>query len=448
MYAQEYKGSNVVMILKFSQPKSPNYLGLEDKIAYEEERAWVANDLIEYAAREGKYEDKAKTFEEKLAIRPEKGTYIDYVARRGTFADKGEKGQGEVGTGIFGKNGAIEGAERDRVAKVFRTTGGNIWHGIVSPSREVGDKLFDNKEKAMDFAKSCMSRFIASTHLKYDNVEWYCGWHDDSLSGIKHIQFAFCEKEKHLNSKGQKVYTTKGTINKKAILKSMLNFEEYFSGHRNDVHLARDDLIKHFKSLDLKNIKNDICLDLINLSNDLPSVKGRIGYRSPDLETFRERIDKLANRLIKDIPNLNKSYQSLIDRIGEREERFKSLGNKLSDESIIAKNISDLKQDIKERIGNSIINVASRMKSEKHNEEFLRLKQSQLNFVAQTKAETELRRKKQSERRKDLKRLRRIFSMWWNDVSSPDYVAEFYRDIKKYKQENSNENENEGDDDK
>jgi len=427
--------------MRFSTAKPPNYLKGQDRLAYMEERAWVANDFAEYCGREGKYADKAEPFEEQIVAKPIKGTYLDYVARRGTFADKANDDNPE-GTGIWGKNGKLEGEELARVKKLFATTPGIIWHGIISPAKELGDKFLNSKEKAMEFTNACLTRFISSTHLQADNVEWYAGWHDDAASGIKHIQFAFCEKGERLNSKGVKGYTQKGVIRKSALADALLNFEEYFSQHRNDVHLARDDLMAKIRPLKARDVKVDFANDLLKLANDLPEVKGRAGYRSKEYEPYRERIDALVDRLIKEVPAIRDSYIQLMSKVKEREERFNKTAGDLKNMHPTDK-IAELREDIKVRLGNSIIAFAQRVKfTDDFNKNFAALQASKLAMMQQRQEEAKLRRQKQNEQRKRRKRFSRLFNVWWQSENNRDLVAEFYEHIAKLQNENISNNEN------
>ena len=434
----EMRSSNVVLRMRFSMYNPPKYLKGKDKLAYMEERAWVSNDYIDYCAREGKYADKAESADCKFAITPEKGTYLEYVSRRGNFADK-DKLNAPIGMGIFGKNGNIEGEELERVKKHFQTTKSHIWHGIISPSRELGDKFLKDKEMAKEFVQSCFTRFLSSTHLDYDNVEWYAGWHDDSASGIKHIQFAFCEKDQKLNKFGEVAYTQKGLIKKSTLADALINFEEYFSGHRNDVHLARDDISQKFKNLNVRNIKTNIADALLKLAQDLPNVVGRAGYNHKAYEPFRERIDKLSDKLIKSVPELNKSYIKLISRVSEREERFLATAKDFKNMQPTDK-VAELRKDIKARLGNSIISVAKRMKFTIENDNaFMLLHQERLSMMEQMRKESKLRRKKQSERRKEIKRIRRAFDNWYSEMSAPDYLEEFYLSLQRFKDNTTEE---------
>lgn len=437
----EARSSHVILKMKFSMPNPPNYMRGQDRVDYLEERAWVSNDFVDYAGRQGKYSDKETPQAERFVIAPEKGNYLEYVSRQGTFADKGSKSENPKGTGVWGKDGPLEGDDLERVKKVFQTTEGNIWHGIISPTKELGDLRLDSKEKAIEFTNACFTRFISSTHLRYDNVEWFCGWHDDSESGIKHIQFAFCEKDKHINAKGNLSYTQRGLIKQSALADALVSFEEYFSGHAQDVHIARDELFKTFKALSPRDIKVDLASELLQLAKDLPKVKGRSGYRSDEFEPYRERIDKLSGKMIKYIPELNKNYINLMDKVAEREERFQETAKQFSKMQPSDK-IAQLRKDIRERLGNSIISFARRVDYNDRQKNFEALREQNLSMMAQARAEKFLRQQQKSERRADSKRFSRLFSRFYASTSGKDYLEDFYKDIEKYRNENAVNNSN------
>ena len=279
----ESSSTNVVMLMAFTKASPPAGMKGEKRMAYMEERAWFSGDHIDYAGRMGKYADKAESHDEQFAQLPSHGNFMDYVSRQGTFAGKGEAGgHAQSGTGVFGRRGAIEGKALEDLRDELKKTKSIIWHGVISPRKEVGDKLLADKAAAMEFMNANFDRFLNMTHLKAKNVEWYAGWHDDSTSGIKHIQFAFWEKAPHPNAKGGKSYTRVGSIRKQALADGLELFEEYFSGHQHDVHIVRDNLSKYLKQASPKEVKREIANDLIALAKVLPKVRGSEGYNNPD----------------------------------------------------------------------------------------------------------------------------------------------------------------------
>ena len=429
MHEQEVRSNNVILRMRFSQPRPPTYMKGKDKLAYMEERAWVANDFIEYAGREGTYAYKGE--DESPLVAPMQGTYLEYVSRQGAFSDKGEKTQKD-GTGVWGKNGVLVGAELERVKKLFQTTEGNIWHGLISPTKEMGEKFFADKESAMEFTQACFTRFLSSTHLNYNNVEWYCGWHDDSASGIKHIQFAFCEKQPHVNAKGKQSYTQKGVIRKSALADALINFEEYFSGKRNDVHLARDTLMQKIKDVKLQDVQEDVAVKVYELAQKLPKVSGRGGYRHPEYAPYRKEIDGIVDELLRRVPTLNKSYVTLQSKVAEREERFKDV-SKGFEKMKPSDKVAELRQDIRERLGNSIIALSKRFRREITANEFAELRERRLSLMMATQEESRLRKKKQAQAKREQKRFRRIFGEWWKQTTSPNYMEQFYKDLEKFK---------------
>lgn len=428
----EVRSSHVILKMKFSMPNPPAYLKGQDRLDYLEERAWVSSDFIDYAGRQGKYADKAKSHDEQFSVLPEKGNYLDYVARRGIFADKAEKGSGENGTGVWNEHGELSGDELEKVKKIFQTTDGNIWHGIISPTKELGDEKLDTKEKAMDFSKACFTRFLAATHLDKNNITWYCGWHDDSESGIKHIQFAFCETAPHLTGKGERTYTRKGVIRPTVLADALINFEEYFSGHREDVHIARDEILKTFKRISPTEIKKELAVELLGLAKALPKVQGKIGYRSEVIAPFREQIDNIANKMFRDIPQLNRQYIELMSKVQEREERFASTARQFQNMKPSDK-IGALRRDIRERLGNSIIAFAKRVDYDERQAEYQAIKEKNISLMQEAREEKFLRQKQKAERRKDTRKFARLLNLFYKETTSKDYLEEYYNDLERLK---------------
>ncbi len=424
--------ANIVMMLRFLQPTPPAYLKGQARLDYAQERSWYENDYIDYAGRQGKYEEKAHSDDEKFSAPASANGYLDYVSRRGSFASKGEKGSGVIGTGIFGRDGVIEGEKLERMKAELKRTKSNIWAGIISPRKEVADELLSDKKKAMTFMQENFNRFIRRTHLNPDNVEWYAGWHDDSESGIKHIQFSFWEKQPHRNSRGAQSFTQRGCIRKQALADSLEQFEEYISGHQHDVHIARDNLQKYMRQASPDAVKGEIARDLIALSKILPKVQGRAGYNHPSYAPYRRQIDALTTKLLRDVPAIRERYQSVLDKISEREGRFKKIAQGMENMSPSSDTIERLREDIKIRMANSVIGMARRFATEDRAIAWATIRAENDNIRRQIQERRE-RQKQRNARRKDFKRIKRAFDAWYSHDG--ENVLDFYEDLERLKLE-------------
>ena len=164
--------------------------------------------------------------------------------------------------------------------------------------------------------------------------------------------------------------------------------------------------------------------------------------RSKEYEPYRERIDALVDRLIKEVPAIRDSYIQLMSKVKEREERFNKTAGDLKNMHPTDK-IAELREDIKVRLGNSIIAFAQRVKfTDDFNKNFAALQASKLAMMQQRQEEAKLRRQKQNEQRKRRKRFSRLFNVWWQSENNRDLVAEFYEHIAKLQNENISNNEN------
>ncbi len=426
-YETRATSKNVVMILAFTQPKPPAYLKGERRAQYIEERAWYTSDHVDYAGRTGKYEEKATPHDEQFAEIPEHGNFVDYVSRRGSFSEKGGKGgYAPSGTGIFGRNGAIEGKDLENLRKELKATKSNIWHGVISPRKEVGDKLLANKQMAMEFMKSNFDRFLNTTHLKAKNIEWYAGWHDDSTSGIKHIQFAFWEKGSHTDSRGKQSYTQRGCVSKRSLADSLEQFEEYFSGHRDDLHIVRDNLSKYMRQASPKEVKREIARDLIALAQALPATRGRAGYNHPAYAPYRKQIDAIALKLIRDVPTIRDRYQAIMDKLSEREERHKAVAAGMENMSPSDRTMTDLRNDLHTRLGNSVIAMARRFSSDAKSVEWNKIREER-DYLRQNRRKRLAKQRQERERKSNYKRMSRLFNAWYS--SEAQSVLEYYEEI-------------------
>ena len=439
MKGQEVRTNNVVMRLHFFTKTPPDKLFGDERLAYAKERAWLETDYVDYAGRTGKYSDKAQSKEEKIQETPgkNKGDHLQYVARRGAFAEQ-KKGGGKDGTGVWNKDGELTGKELKNVAEIFKKTDGIIWSGIISPAKEIGDEKLDSKEKAMDFTKACFERFLTSTHLRADNITWYAGWHDDSASGIKHIQFAFCETKPHLTERGEMKYSRKGAIKKETLADALLNFEEYFSGHRNDYHLARDEFMQTLKSVGRKDVKTETAKTLLDLAYELPKVKGRGGYRHPDYAPYRAKIDALCDRLLVEVPSLRNGYLKVASEIENRRKRFEQTAQGFEKMKPTLASVDELRTDIKARFGNAVIKLANRIRfttvGAQIRAQYKVLATAQYTMMQERAEKKRIKMQARAVEKKEERAIARMFDEFWTKNVEHDWISEYYADLERIKE--------------
>lgn len=420
---------NIIMNISFTPKNPPAYLKGKARSAHIAERAWYESDYIDYAGREGKYAEKATSHDEKF-FAPEipHGNYLDYVSRTGSFAVKGEKGASGKGTGIFGKNGVIEGKDLEALKARLKSTKSIIWHGYISPRREVGERMLADKQAAIEFMQANMERMIKRMHLNAKNVEWYAGWHDDSVSGIKHVQFSFWEKEPHLNSRGKKTFTQRGAISKTALADILEQLEESVSGHQHEVHTVRDELRKRLQGVTPLDMKKSLIKELIALGKALPRVQGRAGYNHPAYAPYREKIDALVKRVLTEIPSVRQGYANVQDKLREREQRFQAVASYMR-EMQPTDTVSPLRADLHARIANSVISLAKRFSFGENMERWdkLRAENEKRSRIAKRNSERYMRQKRNHERVRDLNRISNLFDAW--SANCFDEVEKYYMEL-------------------
>ena len=439
MASNENKASsaNVVMLLAFTQANPPAYLKGKRRAQYLSDRAWYTGRHIDYAGRTGEYADKAAPHDETFSSLPAHGNFMDYVSRQGSFEGKGERGgYAPAGTGIFGRDGPIEGEALEKLRETLKTTESIIWHGVISPRKEVGDKMLASKEDAMAFMHANFDRFLRRTHLDPKNVEWYAGWHDDSASGIKHIQFAFFEKAPHLTARGGLAYTTRGCFKTSALANGLEQFEEYFSGHRDDVHIARDNLRKYMKEATPADVKRGLARELLALAKDLPKVRGRAGYAHAAYAPYRARIDALVQKLVREVPAVRERYEALMQRVAEREARAASVAGNMKNMKPTPPSAA-LREDIRVRMGNSVINMAKHFAYEDRaaeNAAAWEKIRAERDYLRRETLARRMRQQQAHRRKKELRRMKRMFDSWYAGGAEFD-VLEFYKDLAQRKEQ-------------
>ena len=417
---QQVTSANVILRMAFVQPTPPAYLKGARRAQYLSDRAWYSGGHIDYAGRMGQYAGKAVSYEDRFTAGCHKdGNFIDYVSRQGTFTSKGVAGgRAEDGTGIFGRDGVIEGEALQRLRKELRETKSIIWNGVISPRKEVADTMLSSKRAAMEFMQANFDRFLSMTHLRAENVEWYAGWHDDAASGIKHIQFAFWERKPHRTARGDMKYTYRGCLDKQALANGLELFEEHLSGHKNDIHIARDNLRKFMLQASPQDVKRSIAKDLIALSAKLPKVQGKAGYAHPLYAPYRAEVDAITQRLINDVPQVRERYDNIMGAICEREIRYMRVAAGMTNMKPDPLKTEQLRADIQVRIGNSVIGMARRFASDERAVQWANIRAEQERMARKCLA---------ARRRKNLKKALRLFDQWY--AGEQQDVLDYYRDL-------------------
>lgn len=316
--------------------------------------------------------------------------YFNYTEKDGKVVKDDDNLKGtnymEKTSGVFNKDGVLSSSQKAELAQKLKETKSIIWHGFISFDDETSP-YFNSQEQCIKFINRTMNSYFERNGLKMDDFEFFCSLHSDT--DHRHIHFAFFEKEpKMINRKtGKLEYRQKGTLgdreyilNNEVVPKGtagakmkthdygresfLLEANLYLEENKYDLEIARRSLMD-----EMSVARNDILTQLrykelrsslIELNRKLPN-KGRKGYNSKEMKPYRPDIDKVASLYLDTVPGLRLKHNELVKEVFKRESAAKEICKRedLSYEKVGLPTITKLKEDLKGRIGNTIIKLAT-----------------------------------------------------------------------------------------
>lgn len=130
-----------------------------------------------------------------------------------------------------------------------------------------------------------------------------CSLHMDRPHHL-HIHFVFWEKEPWFKSKfkeGEKQYRAKGKIGTAAIDNMFVRVGLYLDDDKSRLYKSRDRAMQELRRLTGIRVAmssgEEVGKDILALAKSLPE-KGRLSYGSKDMEPYRERVDRIVQKLL------------------------------------------------------------------------------------------------------------------------------------------------------
>ena len=214
-----------------------------------------------------------------------------------------------------------------------------------------------------------MPSMLKHSHLDYDNMEWFAGFHTNTDN--YHIQFVMFEKEpQHITKEGDLSFSNKGQIakhnfdNAKFCIEKELTFEKDISFQkRNEI---RSSFSKACSTQRKESLFED---DFLELASKLPS-SGRLSYDSDNMQELKPLVKKITTNLIQTCPEIKEQYNDFKSYVVERKNKLESIytKNNIKKSDKLNNYVNDRMEDLFNRLGNITIRTAQNIKanSEKH----------------------------------------------------------------------------------
>lgn len=348
---------NIIVRTKF-YPAKPNTKNISQ---WATRRAFYtcnsAYNILDYLSRESAT-SKSLSEEEKEIIRelenqvvPEHDI-IDYISER--------PGAG----GLFSKEGLMSAEDIKQAKDKMKKTDSIVWEGFISFETKYGKENCNSYDQAMTLMNKAMPSMLKHSHLDYENIEWFAGFHTNTDN--YHIQFVMFEKEpEHYTKAGDLTFTNKGKIaehnfdNAKFCIEKELTFEKNISFEkRNEI---RSSFSKALWTQRRKHLFED---DILELASQLPS-SGRLSYDSENMQHLKPLINKITTNLIQTCPEIKEQYNDYKSYVVERKTKLEKIysNNNMKSSDKLKNYVNDRIDDLYNRLGNITIKTAQNIKT-------------------------------------------------------------------------------------
>lgn len=315
--------------------------------------------LAKYPSRAEKYGSKRKFYscnqEEDYLKYVDKGSKqkIDYIAY---------SGDSEKSTGVFGKDGLLNGRERAELRKKLRTTKSIIWDCLLTFQPEFGQTYCNDYEQAYEMMKREMPRFLKDACFNPDNVIWFAGLHTNKKHRHIHISF-FEDKPTRIRERSKELQYSLGKINRACIDRFKVHVEQNLTDISAELRIARKDVTTLTKevlfSKDSQIKYNSEFQSLIlRLAEALPS-DGRLSYDSDNMRPLKPLIKQITDVAIKSNKKWYKAFLKFCGEVKKHDDETRDMlirnkvPEKYWDKYLKSETYLD---DLYRRMGNQILN--------------------------------------------------------------------------------------------
>lgn len=283
--------------------------------------------------------------------------YIDKGAKAGEVYDyMAYAGNEEKSSGVFGKDGFLTEKQKKEIRGLLRTTKSVIWDMLISFTEDYGNKHIKSYLDAMEVIKHNLPKFFRDNGMKYENVIWFAGLHENTDN--KHIHLSFFEKEPLMGRQNkQGLFYHTGKMKKysidrlKIFIEEQLNGNEYFLESYRQNLLLQTNVALQKRGYDLLDKK--LRLKLKELYRKFPS--GRISYNSLNMVELRPLIREIERILLEKNPLMSEEYQALRKALDAKDNELKEICQRQHIDETKYLQKEKFIEDFHRRIGNKII---------------------------------------------------------------------------------------------
>lgn len=266
-------------------------------------------------------------------------------------------------SGLFSKDGILSKEDISKIKDKMKITDSIIWEGVISFESQYGKENCNSCEQAIALMQKAMPSLLKHSHLDYENMEWYAGFHTNTDN--YHIQFIMFEKSpQHIKKSGDLSFSNKGQIaehnfaNAKLCIEKELTFEKDISFEKRSE--IRSSFSKALWTQRKETLFED---DFLDLASKLPT-SGRLSYDSENMQHLKPLINKITTNLIQNCPEIKEQYNDYKSYVIERQKKLDSIysKNNIKKSDKLNNYVNDRIDDLYNRLGNITIKTALSIK--------------------------------------------------------------------------------------
>lgn len=288
--------------------------------------------------------------------------YLNYVstgAKSGKVRDYLDyAGNEEKSSGAFSRNGLLTPKEKKDIREGLRSTKSQIWSCLLSFEEEFGKNHLKSWLDAKEIIEKEFPRFLKENNIRYDNIVWFAGMHENTDN--RHIHICFFEKEPlRITSRSKEPRFHEGALKRISMENLKIKVEQRMSGVEYDIKSNRNEIISQTEEYLNHAVNPAVDFDktikekLIGLYRKLP--EGKFGYESHRTDSLRDDVDDITTHYLMNEPKATNAYVDLLKRLSESDRKTREMCESQHIDYKPHMMADKFRKDLCRRIGNRIL---------------------------------------------------------------------------------------------
>ncbi len=277
-----------------------------------------------------------------------KSSYLEYMGdNKKTFSAD------EKSSGLFDRKGMLDTKRKKQHREALKNNQGNIWSGVITFEKEFGQKHSSDAKQAHKAMQRVFDKFLDSTHLSSEHIEWMGSLHENT--DHYHIHYTFYEKEPYrLMQNGELKHSYKGNVAKEQLDYFKQSMFRYFIYSQINTYETRDKILQTMRSdFSDMSINGQLFKDFKELARNL-QISPNAKYKDLS-EPQREMVDIFSMKIIRGDDELLNHYTRTFSEIAKADESIKEYDTQRNHKTSIKSMADVFREDLYARMGRVVL---------------------------------------------------------------------------------------------